>query len=148
MVPPAGVAVHEPCRATRDQRARLLFIDDERILLDALCRALEGHYLVERATSARAALELLSAGKEYDLLICDLMMPSMTGMDLFRALEDCFPQAATRMAFMTGGAFTSAAQEFIGTRGRKVLEKPFTNDELFAFLENCLTFGRSLAATS
>lgn len=121
-----------------DLCARILFVDDEPILLDALTRALEGHYAIDRAASAQAALELLAAGNEYDLVVCDLMMPRMTGMDLFRALEQRFPSAARRTAFMTGGAFTLPAQEFIAAAGRRVLEKPFTNDELFAFIAACL----------
>jgi CheY-like chemotaxis protein len=118
--------------------ARLLFVDDEPILLDALARALEAHYAVDGAVSAQAALELFTAGNEYDLVVCDLMMPRMTGMDLFRALEQRFPSAARRTAFMTGGAFTLPAQEFIASAGRRVLEKPFTNAELFAFVVACL----------
>jgi signal transduction histidine kinase len=121
-----------------DTRERVLLIDDEPILLDALARALEGPYAVTRAVGGRAALELLSAGKEYDLLLCDLMMPGMTGVDLCLVIEQQFPSAARRMAFMTGGAFTLPAQQFISAPGRCVLEKPFTNDELFAFIAKCL----------
>jgi nitrogen-specific signal transduction histidine kinase/CheY-like chemotaxis protein len=123
--------------------ARLLFIDDEPILLDALTRALEGHYAVERASGASAALDLLADGNEYDLLVCDLMMPDVSGMDLFRAIQQRFPDSARRMVFMTGGAFTVPAQEFISEKGRRVLEKPFSNDELFAFVAACLdAFGK------
>lgn len=127
--------------AGSDPRARLLLVDDEPILLDALTRALEGHYAIDRATSALAALERCAAGNEYDLIVCDLMMPQMSGMDLFRALEQRFPRAALRTAFMTGGAFTLPAQEFIAAAGRRVLEKPFSNDELFAFVAACLNLG-------
>lgn len=137
--PAASARPTTPTRPRRaDAEARLLFVDDEPILLDALLRALEGNYAVDRASGGHAALELLAAGNEYDLLVCDLMMPGMTGMDLFNALEARFPRSARRMAFMTGGAFTLPAQEFIGVAGRRVLEKPFTNDELFAFIAACL----------
>lgn len=121
-----------------DTRDRVLLVDDEPILLDALTRALEGPYAIERAAGGRAALDLLRAGNEYDLLLCDLMMPGMTGMELCTAIERQFPNAARRMAFMTGGAFTPPAQEFVAAPGRRVLEKPFTNDELFAFIAACL----------
>lgn len=121
-----------------DLCARLLLVDDEPILLDALTRALEEHYAIDRAAGGQAALDLMALGNEYDLVLCDLMMPDMTGMDLFRELERRFPIAARRTAFMTGGAFTLSAREFISRPGLRVLEKPFTNSELFTFIAACL----------
>jgi PAS domain S-box-containing protein len=135
---PRAAVAPRAVRARPDLCARLLVVDDEPILLDALTRSLDGHYATDRATGAQAALELLALGNEYDLILCDLMMPNMTGMDLFRELEQRFPATAHRIAFMTGGAFTLSAQEFVSTPGRRVLEKPFTNDELFTFVSACL----------
>jgi len=119
-------------------RHRLLFIDDERILLDALGRALETRYEVDRAASAASALSLFEQGREYDLIVCDLMMPNMTGMDLFRTLETRFPEHAQRTVFMTGGAFAQGAQEFLSATRRRMLEKPFSNEQLVEFVRGCL----------
>jgi PAS domain S-box-containing protein len=119
-------------------RRRLLFVDDERILLDALGRALESHYEVDRASSAATALSLFEQGREYDLIVCDLMMPNMTGMDLFRTMQTRFPEHAQRTVFMTGGAFAQGAQEFLSSTRRRMLEKPFSNEQLLDFVRGCL----------
>ncbi|MGC4094828.1 MAG: response regulator [Polyangiaceae bacterium] len=119
-------------------RHRLLFIDDERILLDALGRALETRYEVDRAASAANALSLFEQGREYDLIVCDLMMPNMTGMELFRTLQTRFPEHAQRTVFMTGGAFAQGAQEFLSATRRRMLEKPFSNEQLVDFVRSCL----------
>lgn len=127
-----------PRPALMSGRHRLLFVDDERILLDALTRALEARYDVDRATSAANALALFEEGREYDLIVCDLMMPNMTGMELFRTMEARFPEHALRTVFMTGGAFAQGTQEFLNATRRRMLEKPFSNEQLFEFLRTCL----------
>lgn len=129
----------EPPRAEGvGPRIKVLFIDDERILLDALIRALDSHYLVETVTSAKAALALFERGHEYDLIVCDLMMPGMTGMDLFEQMRAKYPEHGARTVFMTGGAFTPGAQKFLSSVRRRVLEKPFSNKELVEFVAQSL----------
>lgn len=125
-----------------DGRPRLLLVDDERILLDALARALESRYDVDRASSGAAAIALFERGRQYDLIVCDLMMPNMTGMELFRTMEARFPECALRTVFMTGGAFAQGAQEFLSATRRRMLEKPFTNEQLFDFVRGCLDTAR------
>jgi PAS domain S-box-containing protein len=135
--PPARQS--EPPLARHDGSSkRLLFIDDERILLDALVRALDSYYTIDTVTSAKAALGLFENGREYDLVVCDLMMPGMTGMDLFERMNRSFPSLAARTVFMTGGAFTPGAQKFLGSVQRRVLEKPFSNNELVDFVAQSL----------
>ncbi len=121
-----------------EPRARLLLIDDERILLEALQRTLGEEFSVSSVTSGKAALTLFEANRAYDLVLCDLMMPGMTGMDLFRELERRFPQQAARTVFMTGGAFAQGAQDFLAAARRSLLEKPFSNEALFEFVRRNL----------
>jgi len=133
-VPPARHSV-----APREgEEYRLLIVDDERILLDSLTRALEDTYDVTTVTSGHEAVLLLERGESFDLVICDLMMPHMTGMEFFGVLESRFPELALRTVFMTGGVFTPAAQRFLAVRSRRVLAKPFTNGELIAFITESL----------
>jgi CheY-like chemotaxis protein len=75
-------------------------------------------------------LELLRAGERYDVLLCDLMMPEMSGIDLFEAIEALDHAQARRVIFLTGGAFTPRAQEFMARVPNTRLEKPFDIDEL------------------
>jgi PAS domain S-box-containing protein len=121
--PPHGVQV----------RPRLLIIDDEPALLRALSHELERDHLVTTATSGRAALELL-ARASFDVILCDLMMPEMTGMDLYAELRRAGDGLEERMVFMTGGAFTAAARGFLEATSNPCLEKPFRMDALRALL--------------
>jgi CheY-like chemotaxis protein len=85
--------------------------------------------LSERATEVLQRLEL---GERFDVILCDLLMPEMTGIDLFRELEKRFPDQAERMVFMTGGATTETARIFIDGQRDRVLSKPFRPEEIEA----------------
>jgi CheY-like chemotaxis protein len=119
----------------------LLVIDDERFLLDTIARTLDEHYTVTKAHGAREALDSFERGDRFDLILCDLLMPEITGMDLFAELSERFPEQARRTVFMTGGAFTPKAQQFLFSGTHRVIEKPFNNAELLAFLSACLLAG-------
>jgi len=103
--------------------ARILVIDDEPLVGRALKRALRTHD-VTLVTDAQAALARLRED-EFDLVFCDLAMPDMTGMDLYEALQRERPAVCERMVFMTGGAFTSRAREFLERIDNRMIEKPF-----------------------
>jgi CheY-like chemotaxis protein len=88
------------------------------------------HEVVAR-TSARAALETITGGdRAWDLVLCDLMMPEMTGMELHARLVELEPRLAARTVFLTGGAFTPAAREFLERVPNARFEKPFEPDAL------------------
>jgi CheY-like chemotaxis protein len=111
--------------------ARVLVVDDEPALGRALKRSLAVH-IVEVVTSARDALDLIARGARYDVILCDLIMPDLTGMDLHDELTRDFPEQAARMLFWTGGAFTPASLAFVQNSGRTVLHKPVDVSELRA----------------
>jgi len=102
---------------------RVLVVDDEPMVGRAVARLLGGHQ-VDLATSGAQALELIRGGAAYQVVICDLMMPEMTGMDLRERLAAEAPDVAGRMVFLTGGAFTERARAFVDHGGVRVLEKP------------------------
>ncbi len=91
---------------------------------------LDGVHEVTRLVSAREALELLERDQTWDAIVCDLMMPEMTGMDLHAALATRFPRLAERFVFLTGGAFTPRARAFLEQTKNALLEKPFENEAL------------------
>jgi PAS domain S-box-containing protein len=105
-------------------RARILAVDDEPQIGRVIVHTLKAHDVTAPPT-AEEALRLVRAGERFDLIICDLMMPGMTGMDLFAALERDFPDQAARMLFLTGGAFTPRARDFLETVAAPRMEKPF-----------------------
>src|SRR5262249_27705246 len=80
---------------------------------NALVRPLTRDPDVELLSRAADALAKIVTGERYDIILCDLMMPEMTGMDLYEELTRAVPSQAERMIFMTGGAFTPRARSFL-----------------------------------
>jgi PAS domain S-box-containing protein len=107
------------------QRRRVLVIDDEQALAAMIRRVLAKDCAVTLAADAREALALLDRPDAYDVILCDLMMPDMTGMDLFAEVARRHPGLERRFIFMTGGAFTPRATEFLAQVANRRLEKPF-----------------------
>jgi len=115
-------------------RGRVLVVDDEPLIGVAIRRMLEGENDVQVETSARAALEHVRGGGYYDVILCDLMMPEMTGMDFFDELGRVGPASQQRVVFFTGGAFTSRAREFLDAVPNPSLEKPIDMKALRALV--------------
>jgi signal transduction histidine kinase len=112
-----------PPRRAAVRRARLLIIDDEPAILRALTRILNDLDVVT-AGSGSQALALLEADAEFDVLLCDLMMPDMTGADLFEAVSAKHRSLSERFVFMTGGAFSSSTEQFLQELEAPFLSKP------------------------
>lgn len=106
------------------QRARVLIIDDELQVADILRRMLADEFDVEVATEAPQAMKMVLDGPAYDVLLCDLLMPGMDGVELFAELRERRPGTERRIIFMTGGAFTPRAADFLATVPNERLEKP------------------------
>jgi PAS domain S-box-containing protein len=115
-------------------RARVLVIDDEPLVGTSIRRVLSGEHDVEAVTQAAEALRRISAGERFDALLCDLMMPEMTGMDLHAELTRAVPEQAVRMGFLTGGTFTKRASAFLERMRDRTLPKPFSTEALRAFV--------------
>ncbi len=120
---PAPALVSAPPEAP-PQGVRVLVVDDEPTIGSLLRRSLRDH-TVTALTDAREALALLELGERYDVIISDLMMPEMTGMAFYEVLTRRFPDAAERVVFITGGAFTPATAAFLDRNTRPLVEKPF-----------------------
>ncbi len=111
-------------------RRRVLVVDDEPLIGTTLRILLDDHD-VKVVTSGRAARDLIASGAEFDVVLCDLMLDDLSGMDLARWLEETHPEMASRVVFMTGGAFTDDARRFLlGVPSARQLEKPFSSDEI------------------
>jgi PAS domain S-box-containing protein len=107
------------------RRGSVLVVDDDAMVGVAIRRSLESQHDVITTTSATEALVMLRAGNRFDVILCDLMMPEMTGMDLHRECRLIAPDQATRMLFLTGGAFTPRAREFFDSTENPRMDKPF-----------------------
>lgn len=115
----------------------ILLIDDNRMLLKALERQLTAQYEVRTAGSAKEALSILVGGVLPDVILCDLEMPEISGPAFFDALSELGREdLLSRLIFMTGGAFTATSADFLHAQPLKVLQKPFTLEELNGCLED------------
>jgi CheY-like chemotaxis protein len=110
--------------------ARVLVVDDEPLVGRAVARVLGQRHEVTVATSGREALALIDAGHEFDLVLCDLMMPGMSGMELYDTLARTAPEVVERFVFLTGGAFTIEAEAFLGSSRAERIIKPFDSAAL------------------
>jgi CheY-like chemotaxis protein len=110
-------------------KARVLVVDDEPMLGRAISRGLREHEVIV-VTSGAEALALFERGNRFDAILCDLMMPTMPGFELYEQVRMLAPEQAGRMVFMTGGATTTRAREFVESRRESVLQKPLSMDTL------------------
>jgi len=104
-------------------------------------RALGREHEVVTLTDPIEALRQLEQGHTFDLILCDLMMPNATGMDVYAAVAKHDPALAERMVFITGGAFTEQARDFMDTTANASIEKPIDVTALRAFVNERLAGG-------
>jgi len=111
----------------RGQTRRILIIDDDELVAEVLQAQLTqcGYDVEHEQDGARALERLLNNVAAIDLIFCDVMMKGTTGMDFADALERRDPAMLNRVVFMTGGAFTSKAREFLERHCGRTVEKPF-----------------------
>ena len=119
--PPPVIAA--PASASR--RGRVLVIDDEPAIGTALRLLFEDEHDIVVFTRASDALARIADGERFDAILCDLMMPDMNGMVLHATIAKIAPAQVGRMFFVTGGAFTREAQEFLAQCEHAPIQKPF-----------------------
>jgi CheY-like chemotaxis protein len=108
-----------------DRRRKILIVDDEVTLARAIQRSLAPENDVVVLGRAKEALARIEGGEHFDVILADVMMPEMTGIDMYERLRQVAPNQATRVVFLTGGAFTPRANEFLDSVPNQIVEKPF-----------------------
>ena len=126
-------AIERPSVVAPVRRAHVLYVDDEPLLGKTVQRTLRDHDVVA-LTNGRDALERIAAGERFDVILCDLMMPEITGIALYEELARIAPDQAARMVFITGGAFTPRSRAFLDRVKNPCLEKPFEPEALHAIV--------------
>ncbi|HSN15784.1 MAG TPA: ATP-binding protein, partial [Anaeromyxobacteraceae bacterium] len=111
---------------------RILVIDDDPLSGASLVRLLSPPHRVMTTTSARGALDRIREGHAFDVILCDLMMPEMSGMDFYAALQAQAPEQARRVVFVTAGGFTARARAFLEEAHAPWVEKPIPMAKLLA----------------
>jgi len=118
------------------RRGRILVIDDEPMITKVVQRTLSTDHDVVATGRAAEAIERIAAGERFDVILCDLMMPQMTGMELHAELRTLDQAHADRVIFLTGGAFTLAARAFLDEVSNQRVEKPFDAKHLRALVND------------
>jgi PAS domain S-box-containing protein len=119
-------AAEDVASSSAAPRARVLVIDDEIPIANTMRDLLGAAHDVTATTSVRDALDAVESGRDFDVIFCDLMMPGMSGIELYEQLRGRHPSLASRIVFMTGGAFTKRAAEFLAATENRRVEKPFS----------------------
>ena len=105
--------------------ARVLVIDDDKVLGNAFRMTLAREFDVRVVSSGAEALEVLADDGTFDFIFCDLMMPEMSGMDVFAELSRRQPEISEKVLFMTGGVYSPEVRAFISRVPNRCLQKPF-----------------------
>jgi PAS domain S-box-containing protein len=127
-----------PINGTQLRRGHFLIVDDDPNVARTFAFLLSSEHNVEVSLQPRVAAERVVAGERFDIIFCDLMMPQLTGMDFYSLIAKSLPQQAERIVFITGGAFTPAAREFVARTSNPILQKPFDKKALDAVLARYL----------
>ena len=117
-------------------KRRILVVDDERLVATTVAAILSDHD-TEVVSSGREAIARIDA-EPFDLVLCDLMMPEIGGIDIFEHVRAHWPGRESRIVFMTGGAFTPRASRFLDEVPNAWIEKPFRIDELVQLVTKVL----------
>ncbi len=134
-----------PTEVEASARAVVLVVDDEHAVGQSLKRVLRAHD-VTVVTTAAEALALVAAGRSFDLIISDLMMPQMSGMDFYDALSEAAPRLAERVVFVSGGAHTPGAAAFLARVPNVRLHKPYDVAEMRALVDRAAAAARRSSA--
>ncbi len=112
-------------------RSRILIVDDELGICRALARRVRNELETVIATDGVEALELIEAGHRFEAILCDLMLPRMTGVEFRRQLRRLAPEQADRIVFMTGHTQSVLRAQ---VNDHFVVEKPFELEALVELL--------------
>jgi CheY-like chemotaxis protein len=126
-VAPTETAVPDPVVADGlEVRGRILLVDDDPFVRRAVTKMLARHHDIVAARSGREAMELLATDADFGLVLCDLMMVDVAGIDVHAWLALHHPALARRVVFITGGVFTPGTGGYLDAHPEIVcLQKPF-----------------------
>jgi len=110
-----------------------LIIDDEPLVAKTLSRLLRPHLTQIIAPSLTAVDQVCDGG--YDLIFCDLMMPLVSGQEIYAMVRERTPTLAARFIFITGGISGRDTEIFLADNDVRILYKPFDRNALREMLE-------------
>jgi two-component system NtrC family sensor kinase len=136
---PAGRAAQQPISLEAFKGLRVLVVEDEPALAVAVSEALtDAGFTVDRAADGEEGLTRLTEAR-YDLIVCDLKMPRIDGMQFYRAMAAATPALARRVIFVTGDVAGTDAERFLEETGCRWLSKPFRLGDLLRSARDTLS---------
>ena len=112
----------------------MLVVDDDAMVLASLRRQLKNYVDVVTAAGGAQGLERLRDDARFDAVVSDLMMPEMDGKLFYEKVTEHFPRLATKMIFLSGGAFTPRLKRFAESVADRLLDKPVLKEDLVSML--------------
>jgi CheY-like chemotaxis protein len=128
-------------RGTERRAGRILVIDDEPRIGEAIALVLDEHVVVS-VTRAEDALDRLALGEGYDVILCDIRMPGVSGIDFYDRLVAIDAERAACVAFITSDVRRPEVKAFLDRVPNGLVEKPFDPDTLRAFVDRMMTVDR------
>ncbi len=125
-------------RDSRRRRGTVMVIDDDALVSSFVRRALTAEHEVIVEDCGENGLTRIQRGERFDLILCDVMMPQMTGLELYDLVSAIAPEQAKRIVFITGGAFSGSMQRVLEATGNPRLDKPFHADLLRELVDDVL----------
>lgn len=122
----------------KKKNGRILVIDDEPTVARSTARAIGRDYEVVIENEPSRARDRLLGSDEFDLVLCDLAMPVLSGQDLFLTVTAQRPDLTPKFVFVTGGTFTPQARTFLASIKNPCLVKPFSIETLREILREAI----------
>jgi CheY-like chemotaxis protein len=113
------------------QRRRILIIDGDARVRRFVHRALAMEHDVIATAGAAEALTLIASGQRFDLVLCELMMPSISGTEFYRRVGPLAPELIPRTVFLAGVGYSTQAKAFLKRADIRHIDKPLPALEEF-----------------
>lgn len=125
----------EDSKSVDQDQPKILIVDDVVAITEMLCRQLKSTFIVEGVNSGEEAMKRLQE-REFDLILSDVMMPNMSGVELYLEISERRPEFADRFLFMTGGVLDEADQRFFERDEVVCLAKPVSRKVLISAIRD------------
>lgn len=137
---PAAAEVRQIAQGERERRSgRVLIVDDDESVVRSFARILRGDHEVSSERDPRAARKRFERGERFDVVFCDLMMPHLTGPDLYHLAREIDPALGASFVFVTGGALRQDIDKFLASVGNERIEKPVSVEGLRSVVQRLLS---------
>ena len=121
--------------AVGGERPKVLFVDDDWKMLSSYRTMVTGYLDAEFVASSDDAFNRLLSSSPPEIVVCDVVMPGLSGADIYRRAVLLDPRWANRFVFITGAASTPSVAEFLNTLNVRVFHKPVAADRLLDILK-------------